>query len=1125
MLPRKLVPLLLSLALAVTFVFSSVTALAAQEAEPVNDEETLWSAKTFRGLALRSIGPALTSGRIIDLAVEADNRKHYFVAVASGGVWETTNSGTTWKAIFDGEGSYSIGCLALDPRNPLVLWVGTGENNSQRSVGYGDGLYKSIDGGKSFTKIGLEESEHIGKIVIDPRDSDTVYVAAQGPLWRAGGDRGLYKTVDGGESWERILEIDEHTGVSDLVYDPRDPDILYAAAYQRGRRVWALINGGPGSAIYRSMDAGETWEKLSGGLPTEDMGRIGLALSPADPDRLYAIIEAAGDEGGFYRSTDQGNSWEKRSSYVSGSPQYYQELVAHPLLPDRVFSMDTYLQVTDDGGKTFRGAGQSSKHVDEHALWIDPDDGDYILAGGDGGIYESFDGGQSWHFKANLPITQFYKIAVDQDLPFYNVYGGTQDNFTLGGPSRTRYAHGIANRDWFITLGGDGFQPRIDPTNADTVYSQWQYGNLHRFDRRTGERVEIQPQPAEGDDPPRWNWDSPLLISPHDPSRLYFGSQRLFRSDDRGDSWQAVSGDLTRQLDRNQLEVMDQVWSVDAVAKNRSTSPYGNLTAAAESPLVEGLLYTGSDDGLLHAREGDDAEWRAIDDIPGIPEGNYVAHLEASQHQADRVYAVFNNHKAGDFAPYLLRSDDRGRSWRMINGDLPKRGPTWAFAEDPVDPDLLFAGTEVGVYFTRDGGEHWIRLQGGMPTISVRSLAIQERETDLVVGTFGRGIYILDDYAALRTVDPEAAAQLFAGRPARAYIEAMPLGLRGRSFQGDSFYLADNPPFGAVFTYYLKDGLETRREKRRKAEQEAREGEPESSDKGKGNGKKKAAEESPAKVPYPSVDELRAEDREKDPEVILTVRDGDGAVVRRLSGPAGSGFHRVAWNLRYPASDPAQLDPRPTSLFATEPRGPMVLPGTYTVELTSWIDGQETALTSAQEFRVIDLEDSPLSASERTAAHDFHRRTADLQRTLQGTLELADETASRLDHLAVALRSTVGIDPSLDQRVHELQNRLADLRIGLEGDPTMGRREMPQRPSVGTRLGRILRGRWGTTSAPTQTQKDSFAIASRQFSALLADLERLIDDDLTALETAAEGADAPWTPSRRPDWPAVPEGP
>ena len=1066
------------------------------------EKKPLLSAGTFSGLKLRGIGPALTSGRVSDIAVDPRDKNTWYVAVASGGVWKTSNGGTTWEPIFDGEGSYSIGCVTIDPNDSLTVWVGTGENNSQRSVAYGDGVYKSIDGGKSWKNVGLGESEHIGKIVVDPSDSKTVYVAAQGPLWGPGGDRGLYKTMDGGESWERVLEISENTGVTDLVMDPRDPEVLYAAAYQRRRRVWTLINGGPESAIHKSTDGGATWRKLENGLPEGDVGRIGLALSPVDPDLLYAIVEAAGDTGGFFRSTDAGANWKKRSDYVSGSPQYYQEIVPDPKNPDRVYSLDTWLQVTEDGGKSFSRVPMVTKHVDDHAMWIDPADTDHLLVGCDGGMYETRDRGAAWEFFPNLPITQFYKIALDNDEPFYNVYGGTQDNFTLGGPSRTVSAHGITNDDWYVTVGGDGFQTRVDPENPDIIYSQSQYGFLSRYDRKSGEAISIRPMVGPGEEPLRYNWDSPLILSPHDPQRLYFGANKLFRSDDRGDSWRAVSPDLTRGLDRNQLEVMGRVWSVDAVAKNRSTSFYGNLVALSESPLVEGLIYAGTDDGLVQVTEDGGESWRRIDSFPGVPERTYVNRLEASQHDADTVYAAFNNHKSADFEPYLLKSTDRGASWTSIAGDLPERGSVYAVVEDPVDPELLFAGTEFGVFFTVDGGGAWVQLEGGIPTVAVRDLAIQAREGDLVVGSFGRGFYILDDYSPLRGISEEALggeAMLFPVKDPWMYIQSYRLALRGKSFQGDSYYTAPNPPFGAVFTYYLKEGFQSRAERRREAEKEKRdEGED---------------------VAYPDWDELRAEDREEKPAVLLTVRDADGNVVRRLTGPTDKGFHRVAWDLRYPPASPTSLEPFPTdNPFRDPPSGPLAAPGTYTVELASRIDGELTALAAPESFTTRPLGLATLPAEDRPALLAFQRKVARLQRAVLGANRAADEAAERLSFLRQAIDDTPAAAPELAERARALGDRLADLLTELHGDDVISSRAEPAPPSIVGTVQRIVGGQWTSSSRPTGTNQAAYAAAAATFEPVLEGLRKLIEEDLRVLEADLEAAGGPWTPGRVPRW-------
>jgi len=1067
--------------------------------------EPLLNAELLSGLAFREIGPALASGRVSDIAVDPRKPARWYVAAASGGAWKTENAGNTWTPIFDHEGSYSVACITLDPNDPDVVWLGTGENNSQRSVAYGDGVYRSEDGGKSWTHAGLKESEHIGRIVVDPRDSRVVYVAAQGPLWRAGGERGVYKTTDGGATWKRVLEISEHTGANEVWIDPRDPDVLLASSYQRRRRTWTLINGGPESAIYKSVDAGATWQKLTSGLPTADMGKIGLAISPAAPDVVYAIIESIDDAGGFFRSTDGGASWEKRSDHVSGSPQYYNELVPDPLDPDRVYSMDTYLQVTDDGGASFAAVPETSKHVDNHALWIDPANTDHLVAGCDGGVYETFDRGANWDFKANLPITQFYKIAVDDDLPFYNVYGGTQDNSTLGGPSRNTSEHGITNRDWFVTVGGDGFNPGVEPGNPDVVYSQSQYGNLVRYDRTTGDVLDIQPQSEPGDEPPRWNWDSAFLISPHAPERLYFASQRVYRSDDRGDAWRPVSPDLTRNLDRNQLEVMGRVWGIDTVAKNRSTSFFGTIVSLAESPLVEGLLYAGTDDGLIQVSEDGGGSWRREERFPGVPDMAYVSDLEASRHDPDTLFAAIDNHKSGDFAPYLLKSADRGRSWTSIAGDLPARGTVYTLVEDPVRPELLFAGTEFGVFATVDGGRRWVQMKGGIPVIAVRDLHIQEREHDLVVGTFGRGFFILDDLQPLREISEEALAAgalLFPTRDAWMFHRSFELGYNGKAFMGDDFYSAPNPPFGAVFTYYVKDGFETLEEQRREAEKEA--------------------VERGESVGYPSWDALRAEDRAEDPAVLLTVRDADGAVVRRLNGPIGAGIHRVAWDLRYPPAEPVDLAPPRRSAFSSDPIGPMVTPGRYSVTLESRVAGELAELAPARSFETAPIGLAALPPAGRAEALAFQSRTARLQRAILGAAEAVGEARARIEHLRRAALDTPGGDPGWLDRLEALETRLDEIDIELHGDRTVAGRSEPTPPSLLDRIGRVIYGQWSSAAAPTATQRRGYEIVAGAFGPLLAELRAAIETDLAALEAEMEAAGAPWTPGRIPVW--QPEG-
>lgn len=729
--------------------------------------------QVFGGMRFRSIGPAATSGRVIAFAVDPTDRAKYYVAVASGGVWKTVNSGTTFTPVFDGEGAFSIGAIALDPKNPATVWVGTGERNSQRSVAYGDGVYRSDDGGRSWRNVGLKTSEHIGRIAIDPRDSNVVFVAPQGPLWSPGGERGLYKTTDGGRTWKAVIPGTEHTGATDVVIDPTNPDIMYAATWQRRRHFYTLINGGPESAVYKSTDGGNTWTRLRSGLPPGDLGRIGLAISPADTNVVYATVEASGQLSGVFRSSDRGATWERTSPSIAQG-MYYGQIVADPKNVDRIYIPNVVNQVSDDGGRT-QTLGERLKHVDNHALWVDPNNTDYILVGCDGGVYESFDRGANWHFKANLPVAQFYDVTVDNQSPFYNVYGGTQDNNSLGGPAKTRSTSGILNSDWFTTNGGDGFQSRVDPTDPNIIYAESQNGGLVRFDKRTGERVGIAPMEGKGIESQRYNWDSPIIISPHLHTRLYFAGHKLFKSENRGDDWKVISGDLSRGIDRNTLPVMGKVWGPDAIAKHQSTALWGNASALSESPKKQGLIYIGTDDGLIQVTENDGGSWRKVDKIAGIPEMSYVQRILASQHDASTVYPLFNNHQNGDFKPYPIKSTDAGKTWTSIASNLPPRGSTYAIAEDHVNPNLLFLGTEFGFFFSVDGGGKWIQIRAGLPVIAVRDIAIHKGENDVVLATFGRGIYVLDNYAPLRQVTRatvDKSSELFPVKDALMYVRS-----------------------------------------------------------------------------------------------------------------------------------------------------------------------------------------------------------------------------------------------------------------------------------------------------------------------------------------------------------------
>lgn len=1061
------------------------------------------AASPLSSLPLRSIGPAYPSGRISDFAFFSGGHHDYLVGVASGGLWRTQNAGTSWTPIFDNEGTYAIGVVEIAPSDDNIIWVGTGENNAQRSVAFGDGVYKSMDGGRSWTNMGLEDSGHISQIWIHPTTPDTVLVAAQGPLWSGGGDRGLYKTTDGGVTWTAILTIDEHTGINEFIVDPNNFDNIVASSYQRRRHVWVLINGGPGSGIHRTTDGGDTWTEINAGLPKDDMGRIGLAHAPSEPNMIYAIIEAQPDERGVFRSIDFGQNWEKRSGHMTTSPQYYNEIIVDPHDADTLYSLDTFSKRSTDGGKSFSDLSAAHRHVDDHALWIDPSNTKHLIIGGDGGIYESWDGGTLWQHKSNLPIVQFYRIQPDNAEPFYNICGGTQDNNSLCGPSRTDLVHGITNSDWHIVLGGDGYKPQIDPRDPNIVYAQYQYGGLVRYDRRTHERVFLTPQPPAGEPAYKWNWNTPLLISPHNPDRIYYAAEYLFASNDRGNNWDRISPDLTRQIDRNALDVMGRIWSVDAIAKNDSTSIYGAAIALSESPVVEGLIYVGSDDGVISVTEDNGANWRRSETTRGVPSMTLVEDIIASVHDGDVAYAVFDNHKRNDHAPYVYRTDNRGGSWRNISGDLPEWGSVHTIAEDHIDPNLLFVGTEFGLFYSQNGGRNWSQLKANFPTIDVRDIEIQRRENDLVVGTFGRGVYVLDDYSALRTdaqTVADAEAVLFPVRDSWLYIEGDLWGPAGgaQAFNGDNFWFAENPPFGAVFTYTLRDGLKSLSKARRAEEIKI--------------------EKEGGDTPYPSWETLRAEDREDEPAIVFTITDNNGNIIRRMTGPSGKGLHRVAWDLRYPAPDPVQLTPPSLSPFASPRVGPMVVPGTYTVSLSKRINGVVTPLSEPQSFTLKPLHDTPEATQDRPGLLAFQQETATIARVVSGATETSGDLRNRLAHMKLAVEAIPAPNTELRARVQALETQLDDVDVLLSGDRTISGRNEPAPWSVRARIGQIRGWGWQTQAPATGSNVDALAIATQDLDTALSQM-RGVEAGLDTLQGELEALGAPFTPqSGVPSW-------
>ncbi len=1049
------------------------------------------TSRTFSSLRFRSIGPAWASGRISDFAVNPNNHSEWYIGVASGGIWKTSNNGTTFRPIFDRYGSYAIGCLAMDPNNPNVVWAGTGENNSQRALGYGDGVYKTEDGGKTWKNMGLKSSRQIGKILIDPRNSEVVYVASEGSVWGPGGERGLYKTADGGKTWEAVLTISEHTGVSDMVMDPRDPDLLIVASHQRRRHVFTKINGGPETALHKTTDGGKTWKKLTNGIPGGEKGAIGLAMSPANPDYVYAIIELPNRRGGFFRSTDRGESWERMSGHVSNSPQYYNEIFCDPVDKNKVYSVETFTYVTKDGGRNWSRLSNNGRHVDDHALWIDPYDTRHFVIGGDGGIYETFDDGSTWIYKSNLPITQFYRVAVDNSYPFYYVYGGTQDNNSMGGPSQNTSYSGVVNDDWFVTQGGDGFWQAIDPENPDIVYSEYQYGGLTRYDRKSGEGIDIIPQPPSGE-AYRWNWNAPLIISPHSHKRLYFAANKLFRSDDYGNSWEVISPDLTRQIDQNSLEVMGKIWPPEAIAKNASTSPYGTIVMVDESRVKENLIYVGTDDGLIQVTEDAGGTWRKIETFPDVPEFTFVSDILASKHDESIVFASFDNRKRDDFKPYLLKSTNKGDSWTMITKGLPENGTVHSLQQDHVNPDLLFAGTEFGFFISVDGGENWLKHSPGLPVIPVRDIALQERESDIVVATFGRGFYILDNYSPMRQVNSEIMSKEADILPIKDALVYMQSG--GFSNQGSSYYRAGNPRPGAVITYYLKEAPKTLKQIRKAAEAEAK----------KNN----------QPISYPTWDELRAEDAETPAYLLFKITDEYGNEIRKLKANASAGLKRITWDFRYPSTYP----PGNNSREYQSGGGIMTPPGNYKVSMGMVKEGEYTELVPAKSFKTVALNNTTMPASDRAALGRYHREIAELARVVWGASRFANSLTGHMNLLKVAISNTPGAPVDLMKRALAIQKDLNGIIVKFNGDRTISRRSGVQPPSLGQRISNLAYTQYGSTADATGTMRDSFRIIEQEFEPLLSQLKTLVEVELKSLESDMEDAGCPWTPGRIPVW-------
>lgn len=919
-------------------------------------------------LPWRHIGPAAFGGRIDDVEAVAGRPQVIYVGTASGGIFKSTNSGTTWKPVFDEAGTMlSIGDLAIAPSDENIVWAGTGEPNGRQSSSWGDGVFKSVDGGATWTHVGLRDTHHVGRIVIHPRNPDVVFVAALGRLWGPSEERGLYRTLDAGKTWQRVLTIDADTGVVDVALD-RDGRTLFAAAYQRRRRAWGFVGGGPGSALYRSLDGGNTWQKLGSGLPSGDVGRIGVEISRSEPDVVYAIVEHK--DGGVFRSRDRGATWTRQNP-LNPRPSYYSQIRVDPANANKVWVLGSPLFLSEDGGRTFRSHDTGDRiHVDHHALWINPASPDHLILGNDGGLYVSHDGSRSWSFLDNLPIGQYYDISIDRREPYW-IYGGTQDNGTWALPSRTYSALGITNSDVVNIAYGDGFYTIPDPSDSGAVYANSQSGRTYRVDLETREERGIRPVPADAKEEYRFNWSTPMLVSPHDQKVVYYGGNRLFRTTDAGQRWEVISPDLTRNQNWKTLPVMGPVRSDATLSRDDGVSDFGTITTISESPARAGLLYVGTDDGLVQMTRDGGKSWHDITGRFKLPGARWVSRVLASRHAAGSAYVAFDGHQDDDFTPYLFRTTDAGDSWTAIAGNLPAGTVINVVEEHPRRRNLLFAGTESGLFVTHDGGVVWTHVRGRLPRVPIDDIVISERENDVILGTHGRSIIILDDASMLDSLTPpvsSAPAHLFPLRPAVQYYE-----LRSLPVPGASEFSGPNPPPGALITYFLRDDPPDL-----------------------------------AKAAKPTVE--------------ITVTAADGGVVRTLQGPDRKGVHRIAWDLRLPL--PFTAVEEDEGWFG-RPAGAFVLPGNYTVRLRArGLDLSETVTVRVDP-----------RARTTPAALDARFRTseavADLQRAFIEASALAQALYDELERVGKVLNKEP--EHAAVKKAHEtLSKRIAEVRDRLK---------------------------------------------------------------------------------------------
>jgi photosystem II stability/assembly factor-like uncharacterized protein len=1017
------------LLLTIFFVCGSLPASAQDKSENKLDDTFL------KNLEFRSIGPANMGGRIDDIAVVENNPSTFYVGAATGGLWKTTNNGTTFEPIFDAQSSTSIGDIAIAPSDASIIWVGSGEPNNRQSSSWGDGVYRSLDAGKTWTNMGLRDTKHIARVVIDSRDPSIVYVAALGHLWGPNKERGVFKTIDGGKTWTNVLFINEDTGVTDLAIDPESPLTLYAAAYQRRRTPWGFNGGGVGSAIYKTVDGGANWTKLTKGLPEGITGRIGLDIYRRNPNTVYALVE--NNKGGVFRSDDRGETWRKMSD-MDSRPMYYSQVRVDPNNDQRIWQLAAPMYFSEDGGKNWVTSFGQRIHGDFHAMWIDPANSDHVLAGSDGGLEVSYDRGRTWDFINTIPLGQFYEVSLDNQKPFW-VYGGLQDNGSWSGPSGTLNQEGITNDDWFRTGGGDGFYSVVDPSDPSIVYVESQNGSVSRLELKTGERKSIKPEARPGEKRYRFDWNSPIVISPHNNHTIYFAGNRVFRSTDRGTTW-TWSDDLTKDQDREKLPIMGALPDKTTLSRHDGVETFGQIVTLAESPIKEGLLYAGTDDGNLQVSRDSGKTWKNITDkVPGVPKNTYVSRVAPSRYSEGTAYLTLDGHRADDYSTYVFVTTDFGESWKAIKSNLPAGVTARVIREHPRNQNLLFLGTEFGAYVSWDRGGRWTRLKGNLPLVRIDDIQIHPRDNALVLATHGRSVWILDDLSPLeRAADSVLASDihLFAVAPATHF----PLyGRKGDT--GHKWFAAPNPPYGAVINYYLKD-------------------------------------------------------KPKD-DVKITITDASGAVVRDLKGPKEAGLSRVVWDLRLnPPAQPPEGQGGGGGFFGA-PRGPRVRPGEYVIKIAA-ADKTATGNVLVQEDPRIQI-----VAADRGKLDEAIAKTYALQKSADAARKTMQSLKTQITTLQTSLKDNPDVAKGTNESIQKLLDQLATIQKKLVAAPDSSGSAGPALPDeprpLLSQISGIAFGLDNYTAAPTQDELVRIADLSQQLRDLLAELNKFTAQDVNNL--------------------------